>query len=51
MSKMKLLSAFQLATQILSIQPIKANFVYEFEKMSKIKLLSALQLATQMLTF
>jgi len=26
---MKLLSFFQLATQILTFQPIKANFVYE----------------------
>jgi len=29
MSKMKLLSSFQLATQILTFQPIKANFVNE----------------------
>jgi len=29
MSQMKLLSSFQLATQILTFQPIKANFVYE----------------------
>jgi len=26
---MKLLSSFQLATQILTFHPIKANFVYE----------------------
>jgi len=26
---MKLLSAFKLATQILTFQPIKANFLYE----------------------
>jgi len=26
---MKLLSSFQLATQILTFQPIKANFVYK----------------------
>jgi len=29
MSKIKLLSSFQLAKQILTFQPIKANFVYE----------------------
>jgi len=29
MSKMKLLSSIQLATQTLTFQPIKANFVYE----------------------
>jgi len=29
MSKMKLISAFKLATQKLTFQPIKASFVYE----------------------
>jgi len=29
MSKIKLLSSFQLATQILTFQPIEANFVYK----------------------
>jgi len=32
MSKMKLLSSFQFATQILTFQSIKANFVYEVSK-------------------
>jgi len=54
MSKMKLLSSFQLATQILTFQPINANFIIRsFTKLSEDKRILFLEPAikAKLLTF